>query len=82
MLITPQARTQENMAYDNFHSVTLAKVRDTITLDELFTLPFLDYFLILSLAVNVTSAGGQANYNAANAVRDALAHTRRVGFMS
>ncbi|RYC62421.1 hypothetical protein CHU98_g3774 [Xylaria longipes] len=74
-----QARTQENMAYDNFHSVTLAKVRDTITLDELFTLPFLDYFLILSLAVNVTSAGGQANYNAANAVRDALAHTRRVG---
>ncbi|KAI0469374.1 polyketide synthase [Xylaria cf. heliscus] len=77
-----QDRTLENMTYDNFHSVTLAKVQGTIVLGEVFTSPYLDFFLMLSSAVNVTGASGQANYNAGNAVQDALAHSGRVGFTS
>ncbi|KAI0448663.1 polyketide synthase [Xylaria acuta] len=77
-----QDRTLENMTYDDFHSVTLAKVQGTIALNEVFTSPSLDFFLTLSSAVNVTGASGQANYNDGNAVQDALAHAGRVGFTS
>ncbi|KAI0436308.1 polyketide synthase [Xylaria telfairii] len=77
-----QDRTLENMTYDDFHSVTLAKVQGTTNLDDVFTSPYLDFFLMMSSAVNITGASGQANYNAGNAVQDALAHTGRVGFTS
>lgn len=70
------------MTYDDFRSVTLAKVQGTTNLDDVFTSPYLDFFLMLSSAVNITGASGQANYNAGNAVQDALAHTGRVGFTS
>ncbi|KAG6368279.1 hypothetical protein INS49_002483 [Diaporthe citri] len=53
-----------------------------MALERYFTSPHLDFFLMLSSAVVVTGARGQANYNAGNAVQDALAHTRAPGFMS
>ncbi|KAI1427579.1 polyketide synthase [Xylaria sp. FL1777] len=77
-----QDRTLENMTFDTFLPVTLAKVQGTLNLEKVFATPHLDFFLTLSSAVVVTGASGQANYNAGNAVQDALAHHRPPGFIS
>lgn len=77
-----QDRTLENMRFQDFRPVTLAKVEGTLALEKYFTSPALDFFLMLSSTVVVTGASGQANYNAGNAVQDALAHVRGPGFVS
>lgn len=77
-----QDRTLETMTFDTFSPVTLAKVQGTLNLEKVFATAHLDFFLMLSSAVVVTGASGQANYNAGNAVQDAIAHHRRPGFMS
>ncbi|KJZ72764.1 hypothetical protein HIM_07839 [Hirsutella minnesotensis 3608] len=77
-----QDRTLETMTFDDFVAATLAKVKGTLNLEDVFTTPHLDFFLMLSSAVNITGASGQANYNAGNAVQDAMAHSRPPGFMS
>ncbi|KAK7755565.1 Type I Iterative PKS [Diatrype stigma] len=75
-------RTLETMTFDDFVPVTLAKTQGTLNLEKVFTSPELKFFLMLSSAVNITGASGQANYNAGNAVQDAMAHSRPFGFMS
>lgn len=70
------------MNFGDFRSVTWAKIEGTLNLERTFTTPHLDFFLMLSSTVVVTGASGQANYNAGNAVQDALAHDRQPGFMS
>lgn len=77
-----QDRTLERMRFKDFNPVTLAKIEGTLALERYLASPHLDFFLMLSSAVVITGASGQANYNAGNAVQDALAHTRVPGFMS
>ncbi|KAI0388909.1 polyketide synthase [Xylariaceae sp. FL0594] len=77
-----QDRTLETMTFESFKPVTLAKIQGTLNLEEAFATEHLDFFLMLSSAVVVTGASGQANYNAGNAVQDAIAHHRRPGFIS
>ncbi|KAL1857400.1 hypothetical protein Daus18300_010373 [Diaporthe australafricana] len=77
-----QDRTLERMRFEDFKPVTLAKIEGTLTLEQYFTSPQLEFFIMLSSAVVITGASGQANYNAGNAVQDALAHTCVPGFMS
>ncbi|OAQ96586.1 hypothetical protein LLEC1_07428, partial [Akanthomyces lecanii] len=77
-----QDHTLETMTFDDFHAVTAAKVYGTLALEKAFSSPRLRFFLMLSSAVNITGASGQANYNAGNAVQDALAHGRERGFVS
>ncbi|KAF3003829.1 t1pks [Neopestalotiopsis sp. 37M] len=74
--------TLENMTFDDFHRVTLTKVEGTMALEKFFSSADLHFFLTLSSTVCITGASGQANYNAGNAVQDALAHNRPPGFMS
>ncbi|TGJ82436.1 hypothetical protein E0Z10_g6319 [Xylaria hypoxylon] len=77
-----QDHTLETMTFDTFLPVTLAKIQGTLNLEKVFDTSHLDFFLTLSSAVVVTGASGQANYNAGNAVQDALAHHRPPGFVS
>ncbi|KAI0867788.1 polyketide synthase [Hypoxylon argillaceum] len=77
-----QDRTLETMTFETFSPVTLAKTQGTLNLEKVFATAHLDFFLMLSSAVVVTGASGQANYNAGNSVQDAIAHHRRPGFMS
>ncbi|KAI1175097.1 polyketide synthase [Nemania sp. FL0916] len=77
-----QDRTLETMTFNTFIPVTLAKIQGTLNLERAFSTPCLDFFLMLSSAVVVTGASGQANYNAGNAVQDAIAHHGRPGYMS
>lgn len=72
----------ETMTWDDWLAVTRAKVNGTLALEKAFTSPHLDFFLMLSSAVCITGASGQANYNAGNAVQDAMAHSRGRGFLS
>ncbi|KAJ3572452.1 hypothetical protein NPX13_g5041 [Xylaria arbuscula] len=77
-----QDRTLETMTFETFAPVTLAKIQGTLNLEKILATDHLDFFLMLSSAVVVTGASGQANYNAGNAVQDAIAHHRRPGFVS
>lgn len=70
------------MTFEDFHRVTCTKVEGTLALEKFFSSPHLDFFLMLSSTVCITGASGQANYNAGNAVQDAMAHNRRPGFIS
>lgn len=70
------------MTFDDYFAVAHAKVDGTLVLERVFASPHLHFFLMLSSAVNITGASGQANYNAGNAVQDAIAHTRGPGFLS
>jgi len=70
------------MTFETFKPVTVAKIQGTLNLEKAFATERLDFFLMLSSAVVITGASGQANYNAGNAVQDAIAHHRRPGFVS
>ncbi|OTB10941.1 hypothetical protein K445DRAFT_370740 [Daldinia sp. EC12] len=75
-------RTLETMKFNDFQPVTLVKVEGTLALEKVFSSPHLDFFLMLSSAVSITGASGQANYNAGNAVQDSIPHTRPPGFIA
>lgn len=70
------------MTWADWLAVTRAKVHGTLALEKAFASPQLDFFLMLSSAVCITGASGQANYNAGNAVQDAMAHSHGRGFLS
>ncbi|KAK6859569.1 polyketide synthase [Apiospora arundinis] len=59
------------------HDRGVPPVDGTLLLERAFGSPSLDFFLMLSSAANIVGTGGQANYNAGNAVQDALAQARR-----
>ncbi|KAI1812804.1 polyketide synthase [Poronia punctata] len=77
-----QDHTLETMTFEKFKPVTMPKIQGTLNLQRAFAGDCLDFFLMLSSAVVITGASGQANYNAGNAVQDAIAHRQRPGFMS
>ncbi|KAF3769382.1 hypothetical protein M406DRAFT_85893, partial [Cryphonectria parasitica EP155] len=69
--------TLDSMTYEDFLLATCVKVQGTIALERTFESPHLDFFIMLSSAVNILGSSGQANYNAGNSVQDALAYARR-----
>ncbi|OLN84398.1 Lovastatin diketide synthase LovF 12 [Colletotrichum chlorophyti] len=69
--------TLNTMTADSFNSVLKAKVQGTLNLNEVFAPEGLSFFICLSSAVTVIGTSGQANYNAGNAVQDALAQFNR-----
>lgn len=77
-----QDRTLERMRFEDFKPVTHAKIEGTLALERYFTSPDLRFLLMLSSAVVITGASGQAKYNAGNAVQDALTHARVPGFLT
>lgn len=66
------------MTYEDFLLASRVKIDGTLSLESIFETPHLEFFLMLSSAVNIVGASGQANYNAGNSVQDALARTRRM----
>ncbi|KAI1212191.1 polyketide synthase [Annulohypoxylon truncatum] len=72
-----QDRTLESMTYDDFLLASQVKVEGTHTLERVFASPHLEFLLMLSSAVNIVGASGQANYNAGNSVQDAMAQNGR-----
>lgn len=62
------------MTHDDFTSVTKVKVDGTLALHDAFASPSLRFFLSLSSVSSIIGASAEANYNAGNAVQDALAH--------
>lgn len=65
------------MGHDDYLSASRIKVDGTLVLEKIFASPDLAFFLLLSSAVNVLGASGQANYNAGNSVAEAMAWARR-----
>lgn len=64
------------MSLDDFNVPLKVKVKGTLNLQKAFASPDLDFFIMLSSAANILGTRGQANYNAGNAVQDALAHAQ------
>ncbi|GKT93954.1 polyketide synthase [Colletotrichum tofieldiae] len=71
--------TLNTMTADSFNSVLEAKVQGTLNLKNVFAPEGLSFFISLSSAVTVIGTSGQANYNAGNAVQDALAQFNEDG---
>ena len=65
--------TLSNMSATVFESVLQAKAYGTLHLQKVFGGKDLNFFISLSSAVNMIGAAGEANYNAANSLQDALA---------
>ena len=63
------------MSLDDFQIPLETKVRGTLNLRRAFCKPGLDFFIMISSAANIVGTSGQANYNAGNAVQDAIAHS-------
>ncbi|KAK6223439.1 putative secondary metabolism biosynthetic enzyme [Pestalotiopsis sp. IQ-011] len=72
-----QDRPLSTMTYDEFSLASMVKVQGTLALERAFGTASLEFFIMLSSAVNIIGASGQANYNAGNAVQDALAQARQ-----
>ncbi|KAI8950515.1 hypothetical protein F4801DRAFT_343535 [Xylaria longipes] len=64
------------MTYDNFVIASRNTVDGTLALERVFASPQLDFFLMLSSASNIVGTSAQGNYNAGNAVQDAIANMR------
>ena len=67
-----------DMHWDNFKNVYASKVLGAINLDKLTRAFEVDCFVMFSSAASVLGNRGQANYAAANAFMDALAHQRKL----
>ena len=64
------------MKYEDFLLSSRVKIDGTLLLEQTFLSTHLDFFLMLSSAVNIVGGGGQASYIAGNSVQDAIAHSR------
>jgi acyl carrier protein len=64
------------MTHDDFTVPLATKMTGTLNLDRAFSSPnhHLDFFITLSSVANIVGTRGQANYNAGNAVQDAIPH--------
>ncbi|KAI1748688.1 polyketide synthase [Xylaria castorea] len=69
-----QDRTLESMTFDDFLVPTRIKIDGTLMLQRVFASPDLMFFLMLSSASTIVGTSGQGNYNAGNAVQDAMSH--------
>ena len=69
--------TLENLTWQQFEQVLAAKVQGAWNLHQLTQDHPLDCFVMFSSAASLLGAAGQANYAAANAFLDGLAHLRR-----
>ncbi|KAI8631471.1 Aft9-1, partial [Xylariaceae sp. FL1651] len=69
--------TLDNMTAEDFDRVLQAKAFGTLHLQKVFEGEDLTFFISLSSAVNMIGSAGQANYNAANSLQDALAQFDR-----
>ncbi|KAB8291221.1 hypothetical protein EYC80_009908 [Monilinia laxa] len=67
-----QDSTLDTMTLEIFNSVLEAKVKGTLNLQKTYAPENLEFFISLSSAVGIIGTSGQANYNAGNAVQDAL----------
>lgn len=67
-----QDSTLDTMTVEIFNSVLEAKVKGTLNLQKTYAPENLTFFISLSSAVGIIGTSGQANYNAGNAVQDAL----------
>ncbi|KAK7756046.1 Type I Iterative PKS [Diatrype stigma] len=65
--------TLDTMSAEVFNGVLQAKGLGTLNLQRVFAKEDLTFFISLSSAVNIIGTAGQANYNAANSLQDALA---------
>ncbi|RGP81853.1 polyketide synthase [Fusarium longipes] len=65
------------MEADALNDVFAPKVDGTIHLDEIFSEPNLDFFILFSSMSSVVGNAGQANYNAASLFQAAIANQRR-----
>ncbi|KAF2446770.1 ketoacyl-synt-domain-containing protein [Karstenula rhodostoma CBS 690.94] len=70
---TLQDRSIDSMTLEDFSIPLAPKLNGTLNLQKAFASPDLDFFIMLSSAANIVGTRGQANYNAGNAVQDALA---------
>ncbi|KAL6691259.1 polyketide synthase [Trichoderma pleuroticola] len=69
--------TLDNMTAKDFDSVLQAKAYGTLNLQKVFEAEKLTFFISLSSAVNMIGSAGQANYNAANSLQDAISQFDR-----
>ena len=67
-----------NLDAARFETVFRARHDGAAALDDLTRIDPLDFFVLDSSIASVLGAAGQANYAAANAYMDALAHSRRL----
>lgn len=70
-------RTLMELSEENFHTVFAPKVDGAWNLHSLTINEKLDFFVLYSSAASLFGSAGQANYAAANAFLDSLAHMRR-----
>ncbi len=67
------------MTLSDFQIPLQAKVKGTLNLYHAFHSTPLCFFICLSSSANIIGTSGQGNYNAGNALQDALAHTTVAG---
>ncbi|KAE8383479.1 hybrid PKS-NRPS [Aspergillus bertholletiae] len=67
-----------NMDVDSLNNTLKPKVEGSRYLDEMFSTPELDYFILFSSVATVGNNRGQANYHAANLFGASLVSNRRV----
>ncbi|PLB46693.1 polyketide synthase [Aspergillus steynii IBT 23096] len=65
------------MTFEDFIRVLRPKVEGSARLDELFSDPVLDFFIMLSSTASLIGNAGQSNYSAANMYMKAIAEQRR-----
>lgn len=70
-------RTLQQLSWEQFETVFAPKVRGSWNLHTALLPDALDFFVLFSSAASVMGGAGQANYAAANAFLDQLAHYRR-----